>query len=271
LTQGRLTCAPLIEKASWYCDALPMLKKHIDFPEDSHTSANDFLYNLKYANPRPHFLRRESQAREQVTLDLALSSHIFSPQPFVKAPYLDTDVLEAMSRAAEALSLSDEPPAVQFGYLHPIPRQDEEDLGKSLPERLTSPLGVRLLLKEWEIGADPLDYAYQDPYNGSFQQNPTSTSSTQGTTSRMTQTNSRLPPPVVASNTFQPTVVQTESATRWPFVAQSQGSMPRADLHLGAESGSQPYMTSTQILAGPYGGRLTTAKKKQAKKRVGGF
>jgi hypothetical protein len=174
-----------------------------------------------------------------------------------------------MSRATEALSLSDQPPDVQFGFLHPIPKQSGGDTGKSLQERLTLPLGVRLLLKEWKIGADPLAFAYHDPHNESIEED--AMSGAKGAISRPKSfplANPRLPPTVVTSNDFQPPLPRIQ------FVTQSQPSpAARYDAtsqHTNMDTGSQIGMPSTQILPGPYGNRLLS-KKKPTKKRLGGF
>ncbi|KAF8272033.1 hypothetical protein EI94DRAFT_1796433 [Lactarius quietus] len=122
-------------------------------------------------------IRRESEAREQLAVDLALSTDVFSAQPFAK-PHTDLtedDGLETMSCAAEAMTLSETgPPPVHFGLLNPIAHtaQGTTDDGASSTD-LELPPGVRLLLAEWEIGTDPDHFTYHDPYDD---QQPVTTS-----------------------------------------------------------------------------------------------
>jgi hypothetical protein len=85
-----------------------------------------------------------------------------SAQSFAKGETKETknDGLETMSRAAEAVTLLEcVLPSSLFGYLlrpipapdHPIPPKPAENAST----RLTLPSGIRLLLMEWDIGADP--------------------------------------------------------------------------------------------------------------------
>ena len=244
-------------------------------PNDDISADSFRKYDLKDEHPSPQFLIRESHAREQLALDLALSRHIFSPRPFAKSACLDDDKVENMCRSAEALSLNNEPPRVQFGFLQPNAKQDDGDPIKSLPERLTLPLGVRLLLKEWEIGADPNRYEHDDPYSESLVEDRSTRPGASGTTStaRPTPPMALASPRMIASKMPQPREVVSGKAT--PFKSLSQGSPlrhestsvdPRADV--GA--GPQVAVASTQTLSGPHGGRMS-ANKKTVKKRLGGF
>jgi hypothetical protein len=117
-------------------------------------------------------LRRESEAREQLAVDLVLSTDVYSAQSFANGEAKETedDELETMSRAAEAMTLSErELPSSHFGYLSPIPAPDHHPIPPKPAENASTsvalPLGVRLLLAEWHIGADPDQYAYHDPYD----------------------------------------------------------------------------------------------------------
>jgi len=119
-------------------------------------------------------LTNQSDARDQLALDLALSTDICSPRPCVRHMKENLDALETMSRATEAMSLADEPPPVHLGYLRskPIGTTDSHSSAQSrtaspASQELDSPMGVRLLLKEWEVGTDPREYTYDDPYNES--------------------------------------------------------------------------------------------------------
>ena len=121
-------------------------------------------------------MRRESEAQEQLAVDLVLSIDVYSAQSLAKGETKETedDELETMSRAAEAMTLSErELPSNHFGYLSPIPVPDHPLPPKPAENASTSvvlPPGVRLLLAEWDIGADPDQYTYHDPYDDDDQQ-----------------------------------------------------------------------------------------------------
>jgi len=159
--------------------------------------------------------RRQSLARRELAVDLALSADVFSEHRVAS----HERPLEAM---AEALSLEG-PPPIQWHYFRPV---DESGA--------TTSTGLRLLMKEWD--EQPVDdYVYRDPYgeNESADSAPPII-----TRARETQSQTQRPPEIVA------TVAPVETQE------------------------SQPLEISTQIVAGPYGGRPSVQKKK---KRVGGF
>jgi len=224
----------------------------------------------------------ERESCQQLALDLALSSDIYSDTSVVKTEQVD-QTLEFMT---EALSLGNEPPPVEFRYLRPMEKLSaySEDKGafSKVPEL---PVGVRLLLKEWDDG-DPEEYIYQDPYD-------ISTSLTSPMTTKARQPNQAGPPPVIAQSQSQKppkiiaanigTTSKPEMPRRNATQAQSQdrfshnlapgfGSYrPEKSLTNQSQSQSQELFGSTQVLPGPHGGRPNVAKKKPGKKRLGGF
>jgi hypothetical protein len=221
-------------------------------------------YDLTYPDRTEQSLRQESEAREELALDLGLSIDVFSPQPISKP------AIDILSRAAEAMSLADEPPLIHFGYLRPISKRAADHYAKGDPEpgeaseaELTTPLGVRLLLKEWETGTNPRDYIYKDPYDDT------------SVPDILPRQRTTLRPPVAAQNLpitrsqRPPSIVTSQP----PFVQPGRTTMtniydvPYGDSQQTAVGGPE---ISTQVPPGPYGGR-PMGRKRQAKKRLDGF
>jgi len=234
---------------------------------------------------RPGFsLRRELEARQQLTLDLALSSHVYCDRVFRRASdFAIDDEFETMSRAAEVMSLSDEDLApVQFGYLTPKYdnhfhrfSQQQQDRG---PDQ---PLGVRLLLREWQVGADPETYAYRDPYNvdGLNVSKRVVGSSAAPQRSQPHLSTAQRPPLVIPTPMVgPPPIIGSQPILARPQLeVQSQDVISTTMYHgwsqdakdSGDRSGGD--IASTQIVPGPYGGRQFMSKRKPVKKRIGGF
>lgn len=298
LRKGRLPIQELATKAPWHLNILPFIQRRVPELQEEPSATLKQLshYDLAEDGRRPaQSLRHETEAREQLALDLHMSADIYSPSRFRKPAEADIDAaLETMSRATEAMSLGEmEPSDVQFGFLHPV-RKDvvdhyskEEDAQKS---KHVAPLGVRLLLKEWDVGVDPSTYHYDDPYDVSqtksavprYSRNPPSRPMTQN---KEQATQSQRPPLVVPTiNLAPPTIASSQAfGTRGPFpTTQVQRTRSDAQRH-ATQAGSQPTdswdmqpssqvpFASTQVLPGPYGGRPGVLKKKPAKKRIGGF
>ncbi|KII88338.1 hypothetical protein PLICRDRAFT_110552 [Plicaturopsis crispa FD-325 SS-3] len=272
LVQGRIPVDDLTRQVSWSRNIGNTLNRISGQPIGEPHAVVDSLraYDLaSHSEASGSVLRIESHAREQLSLDLALSTDVLSTQPFSMPSKSDSDNLETMSMAAEAMSLDDVPPPVHFGYLRPVPKGAKDHYNRSLgdapddapSEELESPLGVRLLLKEWEVGVDPEDFEYTDPYDNSVphviperQQRRKKPTTDEDSTQQIDPTQSQCPPLVIAARAAQ-------SSRTLAF-----GSQPTmADI----PPSSQDIMTNTQIWAGPHGGRQATAKKKPAKKRVG--
>jgi hypothetical protein len=293
LIQDRIPRQRLLQDAPWHYDLTPVLGKFDPGISKDPQALVDHLRQYDLASEAAVPSQIEFEAREELALDLALSTDIFSPRPCVHPVKDDLDVLETMSRATEAMSLVDEPPPVHLTYLRPKlegttnsrPRPRSQTVSPASQD-LESPLGVRLLLKEWDVGADLHEYTYEDPYDESYQDSTpirrsrNIESSVQATQTTM-PTQSQRPPLVIASKSLvPPTVPVPDIPTLDRPGAQFQGLMNRApmvrtasqttakDPDVGASS--QDFMTSTQILPGPFGGRQLI-KKKPAKKRLGGF
>ncbi|KAI0372898.1 hypothetical protein BV20DRAFT_990286 [Pilatotrama ljubarskyi] len=306
LVQGHLPHERLIQTARWHLDISSFIRCSApELEEDPQkTLENLARYDLADGPDRtaPSF-RQESEARSQLALDLALASDVFThKRPGKNAlTSFDEDMLN-ISRSTEAMSLGElEPPPVHFGFLRPIPKEDP--LGESTPAAGTAevakaitPLGVRLLLQEWEVGTDPAQYTYHDPYDEKAEvpvrlQRPVKVpivkegQYTKGSGSPATIQTQR-PPAIAPSVPKAPPTIVTASQPflpRRPLIAtRSQdvlattphvppsGSQP-ADSSAAPPSSQQEFMASTQVLPGPHGGRPVPAKKKPVKKRLGGF
>jgi hypothetical protein len=280
----------LIKKAGWHFNLEPILRNFVpDISCDVQSMVERLhKHDLILDECRSgSSLRRESEAREQLAVDLALSTDVFSALPFAKSKtdLPEDDGFETMSRATEAMTLSETgPPPVQFGYLNPIVHTsqgttDDDDASSSADLKLSP--GVRLLLSEWEIGADPDQFIYHDPYDD---QQPATSSPIVPVPMRKRagkdQATQSQRPPLVA--TAAPLVIADSRATLATTISASQpvttGLLARSQNE--AESALPPdthdthvAMANTQTVPGPYGGRLPTGKKKMAagKKRVGGF
>lgn len=236
-------------------------------------------------------IRRENNAREQLAVDLTLSKDVFSPSPFIRPREVDHD-LETMT---EALSLGEndigEPPEMEFGYLVPVSQgkkrnyhekdQEAETEDEALTGKVSLPMGVRLLLKDWEVGTKAHDYVFRDPYStmGGSGSHSTAYSVLQGSTT--------APSMLQLMNSQQPPTIMSSQVPGFGLVNQP-GPQPSAMFHMELPSSrptvtqpqdetlilqdysqqSEQYTASTQVLPGPHDGRQ---KKKPPKKRLGGF
>ncbi|KAF8965245.1 hypothetical protein BDZ97DRAFT_1659285 [Flammula alnicola] len=272
--QGRLS--PQLVKAPWHCSIAPVLQRLDKEFQSDPLQLMDYLekFNLSYDDDHSSKVREyEQDSCQQLILDLALSSDVYSETSILKRGEVD-QTLEVMT---EALSLGDEPPPIEFAYLKPLEKSSTVPAGgeRKPPESPDIPIGVRLLLQGWDA-ADPEDYIYQDPYNSANMPVPTkpSKSATQNQLRNLV-VQSQRPPPVLASNTV--TFSQPEPSSRTVAQVQSQGPfLPYPGIPLGSTlvtsqlGSSQDLAISTQVLPGPHGGR-PILKKKPAKKRLGGF
>lgn len=278
LDQGRVPREILIKGAAWYVNLEPLLQRFVpDISGDVQSIAERLRrYDLVLDDYRSgSSLRRESEAREQLAVDLVLSRDVYSAQSFAKAETEVTEgdeFVETMSRATEAMTLSETGlPSFHFGYLSPVPA-DPGNPAKTAdvaPTGIALPPGVRLLLGEWDIGTHPDQYAYQDPYDD---QRPVATSlifhsPSQKYADRDASQSQPTVPPVIAYSRTGPGISSSQ-----PMSSHLDGRLPDS---AGPDAHTDSYlpMSSTQILPGPFGGRLPLGKKKGAggKKRVGGF
>ena len=235
-------------------------------------------------------LKLENDACEQLALDLGMASHVYTSKRFSKPDTTPLeqartfeDVVADMSLATGALSINASgPPPVHFGFLTPItasPSDRSPNFGPEKPRTPQSgdaepiPLGVRLLIDEWEVGEDPKDYKYFDPY-GDDTPNPTEPKRRFGNESlplRNAQTQPVDPtPPTVMAARIPPLVAPSKVAVvkereKTPF----RGGFTQ-DNPLQAQGFSQDVLrVNTQVEPGKFGGRKTGQKKRQ--KRIGGF
>ncbi|KAH9996898.1 hypothetical protein BJV77DRAFT_1065655 [Russula vinacea] len=95
LTQGRIPRELLIKDAAWDVQTIAERLRRYDLVLDDYRSGSS--------------LRRESEAREQLAVDLVLSTDVYSGQSFaqVETEVTGDDGVETMSRAAEAMTLSE--------------------------------------------------------------------------------------------------------------------------------------------------------------------
>ncbi|KAH7889406.1 hypothetical protein F5I97DRAFT_1801300 [Phlebopus sp. FC_14] len=220
----------------------------------------------------PFSLQRETEAREQLVVDLALSGDVYSGRPLTKPHPLTTN--DSMSQRTK------EPPEVHFGYFHPIRKigahhyadvGETEELDEAAP--FSSSQGVRLLLAEWEVGTDPENYIYRDPYNVADPDELPAPRKRQALptppATQKTVVPSHCPPMVVATRVEH--LPPTQASKRAPTVTQTQ-TVQRTLSQTASdhpEVFSQELMASTQVLPGRFGGRPSVgAKKKPTLKRI---
>jgi RNA polymerase I-specific transcription-initiation factor len=284
LVQGRVPQETLVEGAAWHFNLEPVLKKFVpDASGDIQLTAQRLRkYDLIVDDYRSgSSLRRESEAREELAVDLALSTDVFSAHSFAKPEpeITDDDKFETMSRAAEAMTLSDMAvPPVHFGYLTPIPTTTDHGTTDAVETEpgLALPLGVRLLLAEWDTSIHPDQYTYHDPYDD---QQPAATSP-------MFHASIRKRGGREQAQTMRPPAVLT---TAPPVIARSReipisgsqpeprrlavGSLDTTEASNPHSDSRAPLLASTQIEPGPFGGRPLTGRKKAVpgKKRMMGF
>ncbi|KAG2078176.1 hypothetical protein BDR04DRAFT_1226942 [Suillus decipiens] len=291
LVRNELPVQEIASGAAWSCDFKPFLRRMGLSPADHWEEMYGLLeaFSLSYSSDAPgSFAQREEESREQLILDLALSSVVFSAQPvYMSAAPIEVDDVESMSLTTKALTLDDEPPEIQFGYLCPhlklginhYPDGSRHKDAVAEPAQDTdfsSPLGVRLLLREWEVGKDVEAYTYHDPYNTEGDDPivpsregplPTAPVNTQTTT-----TTSQRPPLIVAGFEPRPPPIHVAQNHWGKFSTQPQGfTLRTTDIQHGnypePSQPSQELMMSTQVLPGPYGGR-NGPNKKPVKKRL---
>ena len=274
LKDGKLS--PQLMKAPKHLSLLLVLRKFDRHLSSDPAEMESYLqkFNLSDGDETSNKVRQyEEDALRQLILDLALSFDIFSQESPLKPGELD-HALEVMT---EALSLGDEPPPVEFGFLKPFDKTASvDDDNSDSPRGLDMPIGVRLLLQGWDT-SDPEAFEYHDTYNAANDAVPIKIKKSQSQSqSQVPVMNSQRPPVVLASNVVghsQPELLRkmvpkAQIHSQIPFAPlfQRPGSVVQSQVNE-----PQEYMTSTQILPGPYGGRPPSVKKKPVKKRLGGF
>jgi hypothetical protein len=295
LVQRRIPTREVAKHAAWHRKIQSIIHGFVpelsNAPEDTYEylKAHNLQMNEFRTGPS---IRREGEACEQLTLDLSTSADVYSPHIIKRNPDFsgpsEDDAFETMSRATEAMSIGiPEPPAVNFGFLRPVFGKEDDHNGGSkeyLQGKANQPLGVRLLLKDWEVGTDPKSYTYYDPYDipeanarrpiHNFQSFPMGPRFTQQTQSQkappvIATALSMGPPPIISSRVTSGSQRQPQEA----LVIAKDSARTGSQLGLLNMDDSQSQdipMASTQVLPGPFGGR-PAVKKKPTKKRLGGF
>ena len=273
---GNVPTQDLASRAPWCYNILDTVRR---LPYEISSDWPTFHERLKKRELKPDEEKssvtfgRESEAQEHVVVDLALSCDVFSPQPIKNPHSTDTEPCATPGETPRG-SFSEEPPEVQFGYFHPDRQIGANHMGRETSVSLSgentttsSPLGVRLLLAEWDIGADVENYVYIDPYD-------TTESVGVPVPPRRKQGRSTIPtvPQTVVPKQRPPTVVAA-AATQpdWKLFCTENSNSQKITPNPNSDNFSQGLMPSTQVLPGPYGGRPGAGKKKPIKKRIGGF
>lgn len=286
LVRNELPIQSIASGAAWRCNFKPFLSRMGLGGTDNWDDMRGRLeaFNLSYSTPEL-FVQQEKESQEQLIIDLALSSMALSAQP-ISAPAASTQVgeLESMSLAIKALTVDDELPEIQPGYLRPrhkvginhypdASRDKDAIVQPTQDVDFSTPLGVRLLLSEWEVGTDVESYKYCDPYNtdsGDLQKRTACTAPVIAQT--MMASSQRLPLVIPG---IAPRLPPIHTAPRLWKTSSSQPQGFAADIPYGNYSQpsqpSQELMASTQVLPGTHGGRPAPSNKKLVKKRLGGF
>ncbi|TFK30016.1 hypothetical protein FA15DRAFT_663336 [Coprinopsis marcescibilis] len=271
--QGRLDSQTLSKGVAWHAkldEIVERLDRNLASDMDE-TGKNLARYEVADYEQRPvESLRLEKANREQLTLDLALSQDVYSNHPLIET----FDVDHALETMTEALTLGEEPPAVDFSFLKPS-RRDHYNRAEAT-KGIALGTATRLLLKEWDIGTNPDSYRYRNPYtagNEIAREPPPSKFAFPYPTPQSEPAPTPRPPQVVIGKTANPHDMFPKSSSQ----PQVQQPMAGGSQQLGAaprwqdESQTQGApMASTQVLPGVFGGR-PAVKKKPAKRRVGGF
>ncbi|OSD08614.1 hypothetical protein PYCCODRAFT_1380319 [Trametes coccinea BRFM310] len=308
LVQGQIPREQLVRSTPWHLDISPLVRRTIPELKRDPQGTLECLtrYDLADGPDRTAAsYRRENEARSQVALDLSLACDVLVPKRPGQNPIstFDEDMLN-ISRSTEAMSLAElEPPPVNFGFLRPIPKEDAN--GQPIvpedstdPTKSVVPLGVRLLLQEWDVGTNPYEYVYRDPYDDTAEPPARTQRPMKPFTPAQKEAQSSMEMGVAGQNQMQrPPAIASSTPRAPPAIAASQPVVPRKPLVAarshdvlvppssprvlpsGTQKGrstpfpppSQDLMASTQVLPGPHGGRPAPAKKKPVKKRLGGF
>ncbi|KAJ4475232.1 hypothetical protein C8J55DRAFT_562217 [Lentinula edodes] len=246
LLQDRLPIHSLMDGASWYSDIAPIMNHFDESTVGNIRSIAECLRSFDLSLSPDHPIqasRRQNKAREQLALDLTLSKDIFSTQRFTQFPRTPAgDCTEASGPSAP----------VHFHYLQPMPRHDHYSREEQQENNVNFPFGVGLLLEDWDVGADPDKYIYNNTYDveaepkletkPKMRMQPVQS---QTTLLPSSLSQSQMPPSIAILPVNQPLAL--------PFRVsgvQSQMTEP-------TEVESQVLMTSTQVLPGPFGGRPT--------------
>ncbi|THU87262.1 hypothetical protein K435DRAFT_679866 [Dendrothele bispora CBS 962.96] len=224
-----------------------------------------FDLSIAEENPTQTRIRKhENKACEQLALDLTLSKDIFAARTFAALP----PSREELETLTQALSIGNDGPAAHFHYLNPMKRHYYDKEGQE--EHFSIPLGVRILLKDWEAGADPEEVAYR--YSGKAEQLKEKPKPTDNVRAFST------PQPVTRPKMYQPYEIQSQPSVLRPPTVMTASGKPSMTFQVDSQGSelerqTQDLIASTQILPGPFGARPNpnAVKKKAGKKRMGGF
>lgn len=287
VARGDIPVKELASLTPWSYNLLrTMHRLPYDIPDDLSTFT-EHLKKLQLESGGENaesFLRRQSEAQEQLAIDISLSCDAFSPRP-IAIPRSTEAVSERFYEENRHAGVTDEPPDVEFSFFRPflkiganhymIPEETSPILTEE-DTKISCPLGVRLLLADWEVGSDVEKYTYRDPYNA------TEVDRASGPRPKQVLRTPAPPQSTVVSSQRPPTVVAATGARsavrpKWEVIGTEvthttkQSYSQETAFHPMFDTSSQDPMPSTQVLPGPYGGRLTVGKKKPTKKRIGGF
>ncbi|QRV91072.1 RNA polymerase I-specific transcription-initiation factor [Ceratobasidium sp. AG-Ba] len=247
----------------------------------------------------------DEQAREEISLDLALAMTTYSSLPFQPsrprlppAP-LARDDDELLSVAASALNLEEtEPP--QLEHIQPCPTEGLVDGTKGAEQRQS--LVVRLLASEWDPDSSVDDYEFFDPYGQDYDESmPAWKLSARTKADRQTLQRAKsafsmaragpsipsfskplplpsmqiprpklpVPAPLVTGVKKGPSrLVESQPE---PTVTQTMSSQPRELDNSQLPQAGNSQIPSTQVLAGPFGGRPGATPARKKKPRLAGF
>ncbi|KAG8748488.1 hypothetical protein FRC10_003621 [Ceratobasidium sp. 414] len=248
---------------------------------------------------------KDERAREEIALDLALATTIYSSLPFQPsrprlppAPIARGDD-EMLSVAASALTLEEaEPP--HLNHVQPCPTEGLID-GKMGAEQRQS-LIVRLLASEWDPDSSVDDYEFFDPYGQDYDvsmpawklsartkadrealQQAKSMLSTTRVGLGVRSVNKPLLPSMQIPRPKPAALKQDARRARQgpsrlgesqpePSVIQTMSSQPREpEYSQTSQMVGSSQIPSTQVLAGPFGGRPGAATTRRKKPRLAGF
>jgi hypothetical protein len=240
---------------------------------------------------------RRSDSARQLEMESALYSHIYSSNPIALSDRYPHDD-ESLERATELLSLSEArmPPPLSFIFLKPRPVADDiadilerprmsTDTVGEVPD---ASLGTRLLLSEWELGADPQQFAYINPYpdvptpilkdkssrrTSYMQQNPSQPVERPPPSLELLQSRS-APPKIGVSQSSIPITPSTgrtlpKVATKNPVDPALQSRWKATPSSIGHSQNT--ILTSSQPQPSTVQGGVPKPATKKVKKRMGGF
>ncbi|CAE6425163.1 unnamed protein product [Rhizoctonia solani] len=285
------------EAVSWSHD-LSKVQAHI-WPDLVPTPTPDDLLAFSVLDSASESAsKKDKEARQEIALDLALSTTLYSTAPFqpsrpklLPAPVI-RDNEDMLSVAASALTLEGiEPPHVQ--HVQPCPTQGLVD-GKQGAEQRQS-LVARLLASEWDPDSSPDDYEFHDPYNQNYDETMPAwklMARTKADKQLLEQAKSRfmssratvapvgsIPLPSVQISRNKPPAIPNPVVVRGVRQAESQPELAAKQTmtsRLGEPPSSQmngsSQMLNTQVLSGPFGARpRTNIAPKKKKSRLPGF